>query len=295
VSEPVEIVVDPDGADAVRRALDRDGRTAIWVGESDEPGVEELRKELVAGARPAGARPPRVPMIGLTAYPRVVDIVPEPTLLHTASRNYVDSVIRAGGAPVVLPVVDPSLAAEVVARLDGLILTGGGDVDPAAYGEAASPQTNNVDGARDAWESACLRAALDQRLPVLAICRGAQVLNVALGGGLIQDVPTATGARHGWASRSDEHVHTICLEPGSRLARLLGGTEIGANSLHHQAVGRLGQGVRAVGWAPDGTIEAVEVEGRPEVVAVQWHPELLGEDERHQRLFRDLVCRAAAR
>jgi len=290
----VEIVVDPDAAEAVRRALELGGRSAVWVGERDDPGLEEFRRELAAGARP-DAHPRRVPLIGLSAYPRVVDIVPEPTLLHTASRNYVDCVVRAGGVPVVLPVVDPALAADMVGRLDGLILTGGGDVDPAAYGEAASPQTENVNAARDAWESACLHAALDRRLPVLAICRGAQLLNVALGGGLVQDVPTSTGVRHGWASRSDELVHVVCLEPGSRLAGLFGATEIGANSLHHQAVGRLGPGVRAVGWAPDGTIEAVEVEDRPEIVAVQWHPELLGGDDLQQRLFRDLVFRAAAR
>ena len=148
---------------------------------------------------------------------------------------------------------------------------------------------------RDAWESACLRAALVRSLPVLAICRGIQVLNVAMGGGLVQDVPTATGTRHGWAGEAGELVHTVCLDPASRLAGLLGGTEIGANSLHHQAVGRLGQGVRAVGWAPDGTVEAVEVDDHPEVVAVQWHPELLGEVEQQQRLFHDLVCRAAER
>jgi putative glutamine amidotransferase len=294
VSDPVEIVVDPDAAEAVRRALELGGRSAVWVGEPDDPGLEEFRRELAAGARPE-ARPRRAPMIGVSAYPRVVDIVPKPTLLHTVSRNYVDSVVRAGGVPVVLPVVDPALAADVVGRLDGLILTGGGDVDPAAYGEAASPHTENVNDARDAWESACLHAALDRRLPVLAICRGAQLLNVALGGGLVQDVPTATGVRHGWAVRADELVHVVCLEPGSRLAGLLGTTEIGANSLHHQAVGRLGPGVRAVGWAPDGTIEAVEVDDRPEIVAVQWHPELLGEDDLQQRLFRDLVVRAAAR
>jgi len=295
VSDPVEFVVDPEGAGGARRALGQEGRTAVWVGDPGDPGLEEFRSELAAGARPADAPLRRVPMIGLTAYPRMVDIVPERTLLHTASRTYVESVVRAGGVPVVLPVVDPSLAAEVVGRIDGLILTGGGDVDPAAYGEAAADQTDNVDLARDAWEAACLQAALDRRLPVLAICRGVQVLNVTLGGGLVQDVPTATGVRHGWAGRAGELVHAVRLEPGSRLAGLLDGTEIGANSLHHQAVGRLGRGVRAVGWAPDGTVEAVEVDDRPEVVAVQWHPELLPADEQQQRLFRDLVGRAAAR
>lgn len=234
-----------------------------------------------------------VPLIGITAYPRTVDIVPEPTLLHTASRWYVESVVRAGGCPVVLPVVDAALATGAVGTLDGLLLPGGGDVDPACYREEPAPQTNTVDADRDAWELACLHAALDRDLPVLAICRGAQVLNVALGGTLVQDVPTATGGRHGWAARFHEHVHPVRLDPGSRLAATLGTNEVGTNSLHHQAVGRLGTGVRAVGWAPDGTVEAVEVDAHPEVVAVQWHPELLADDV-NQELFRDLVRRAGA-
>ncbi len=233
-----------------------------------------------------------VPLIGITAYPRTVDIVPQPTLLHTASRWYVESVVRAGGCPVVLPVMGPALAATAVGPLDGLILPGGGDVDPGCYDERPAPETNTVDPSRDAWEMACLHAALERRLPVLAICRGVQLLNVALGGSLVQDVPSATGEPHGWAARFDEHVHPVRLDPASRLAAALGTDEVGTNSLHHQAVDRLGDGVRAVGWAPDGTVEAIEVDGHPEVVAVQWHPELLVSDDRNQGLFRDLVDNA---
>ncbi|MHB8465554.1 MAG: gamma-glutamyl-gamma-aminobutyrate hydrolase family protein [Acidimicrobiales bacterium] len=234
------------------------------------------------------------PLIGITAYPRVVEIVPQPTLLHTANRYYVDSITRAGGLPVILPAIDPALAADAVARLDGLVLPGGGDVDPARYGEDAAPEVRGVDVDRDGWELACAVAALARRLPMLATCRGLQVLNVALGGSLVQDVPTATGERHGLADRFGELVHPIRLDPESRLAGLLGACEVGANSLHHQAVGRLGAAVRAVGWAPDGTIEAIEVDDHPEVVAVQWHPELLERDALHQGLFRDLVRRASA-
>jgi putative glutamine amidotransferase len=232
------------------------------------------------------------PVIGITAYPRVLDIVPEPTLLHTVSRRYVDSVAEAGGCPLILPVVDPRLAVAAIAALDGLVIPGGGDVDPARYGEAQAPETGGVDPDRDAWELACALAALDRRLPMLAVCRGCQVLNVALGGTLVQDVPSATGERHGWAARFDELVHEVRLAPASRLAGAIGATVIGTNSLHHQAVGRLGEGVSAVGWAPDGAIEAIEVADHPEVVAVQWHPELLEHDAVHQGLFRDLVRRA---
>lgn len=235
------------------------------------------------------------PLIGITAYPRVVEIVPEPTLLHTASRFYVDAVVRAGGCPVVLPAVDPHLAPIALARLDGLLLPGGTDVGPAAYGEEARPETGTPDEVRDGWELACAKAALEARLPLLAICRGSQLLNVALGGSLVQDIPAATGARHGYTSRFAELVHPVRLRPGCRLAQLVGTEEIGVNSLHHQAVGRFGDGVEAVGWAPDGTVEAIEVSGRPEVLAVQWHPELLVDEPLHQRLFAELVRLASAR
>jgi gamma-glutamyl-gamma-aminobutyrate hydrolase PuuD len=235
------------------------------------------------------------PRIGITAYPRVVEIVPVPTLLHTANRYYVDAVVRAGGCPLILPVADPALAPVAVGALDGLVLPGGGDVDPSCYGEAPRPETAAVDAERDAWEMACVRAALDRALPVLATCRGAQVLNVALGGSLVQHIPAVTGARHSWAARYTEEVHDVTVDAGSRLAQVLGGTALGTNSLHHQAVDRPGAGVRAVAWAPDGTIEGFEVDGHPEVVAVQWHPELMPDDPSQQRLFADLVERAARR
>jgi putative glutamine amidotransferase len=229
------------------------------------------------------------PRIGLPAYPRVVDIVTGPTLLHTANRFYVDSIVRSGGVPVVLPVVPAGLAADALGGVTGLVLTGGGDVDPARYGEAPDPTTAGVDQARDEWELALLAEALARRLPVLATCRGAQLANVALGGTLVQHVPAATGARHGWAESYGETVHAVHLDPGCRLAGVLGRTDIEVNSIHHQAVGTVGPGVRAVGWAPDGTIEAIEVDDHPELVAVQWHPELLEDDGVHQGLFRSLV------
>lgn len=233
------------------------------------------------------------PIIGITVYPRTIEIVPIATTVHTANRFFVDAVARAGGIPVILPVLDPSLAAGALAAVDGLVLPGGGDVDPDAYGEEADPTVAGVDPQRDAWEMACARVALERRLPVLAVCRGAQVVNVALGGTLVQDVPQATGERHSWASRYPEAVHSVTLAPGCRLAALLETTDVGANSLHHQAVDMLGKGVVAVGWAPDGTVEAIEIDGHPEVVAVQWHPELMADDPVQQRLFRDLVERAA--
>jgi len=235
------------------------------------------------------------PLVGISAYPRTVDIVTGPTLLHTANRYYVDSVVRAGGAPVVIPVLKPDLAAAIAARLDAIVLTGGGDVDPSCYGEGRAPQTDNVDPERDASEMAIARGALDAGVPLLATCRGAQVLNVALGGTLVQHVPARTGQRHGWAGHFAETVHPVRLDPESRLARSLGVTEVDVNSLHHQAVASLGRGLRAVGWAPDGTIEAIELDGHIDVVAVQWHPELLSDAPLHQGLFRSLVDAARRR
>jgi len=232
--------------------------------------------------------PPSGPLVAISAYPRTVDIVPVPTVLHTISRFYVEAVVRAGGVPVVLPVLDPSLAPAVLARVDGLVLPGGGDVAPAAYGAAADPQTHGVDEARDAWEMACARFALAHDLPLLAICRGAQVLNVAVGGTLVQHLPG-----HACAARYQEHVHTVRVAP--RLADLLGAGEVGTNSLHHQAVGEPGAGVRPVGWAPDGTVEAFEVDGHPAALAVQWHPELLAGEPAHERLFSWVVAAAAGR
>jgi putative glutamine amidotransferase len=232
------------------------------------------------------------PRIGMGAYPRTVDIVTGPTLLHTANRFYVDSVVRGGGVPVVLPVLAPALAGDALRGVDGLVLTGGGDVDPDTYGQEPEEETHGVDASRDAWEVALLLVALDRHIPVLATCRGIQVLNVALGGTLVQHVPAATGVGHGFAGQYAETVHVVHLDPACRLAALLGTTEVQVNSLHHQAVDVAGAGVRAVGWAPDGTVEAVEVDGHPELVAVQWHPELLEDDAVHQGLFRALVERA---
>jgi len=237
----------------------------------------------------------RPPVVGISAYPRAVDIVPVRTRLHTISSAYVDALTRAGAVPVVLPVLAPELADGALERLDGLVLPGGGDVDPARYGESAAPETAGVDGERDAWELACAPAALARRLPLLAICRGAQVLNVALGGSLVQHVPAATGASHSRSDRHGEPVHPVRLDPASRLAAALGVAELGANSLHHQAVGRPGAGVTAVAWAPDGTVEAYEVDGHPEVCAVQWHPELMADDPRQQRLFSWFVACASQR
>ena len=235
------------------------------------------------------------PVIGISAYPRVVGTSVGATLLHTASRHYVESVERAGGVPVVLPVMEPDAVDDVIVAVDGVLLTGGGDVQPSRYGAKPLPETNGVDPARDACDIRLLEAAIERDLPVLATCRGMQVVNVALGGSLVQHVPTATGQVHSHHDRWREGVHKVRIDPDSHLAAALGTTDVAVNSIHHQAVDEAAPGTRAVAWAEDETVEAIELPGTPHVVAVQWHPELLEDWPEQQGLFRQLVDHARAR
>ena len=235
------------------------------------------------------------PRIGITVFPRVVETAIGPLKLHTASPYYVDAVRSAGGLPLVLPVVPPDEVDQMLGVLDGFVLTGGGDVDPRHYGEERAADLWGVDDGRDAFEIAVVHVALQRRLPMLATCRGLQVVNVALGGTLVQDLPSTTGHVHSHGSRFAEGVHEVTVDAGSRLAGVLGMTCLGVNSIHHQAVDHAGKGVRPIAWAADGTVEAIEVDGHDEVVAVQWHPELHVDRPEHQALFRDLVNRAGTR
>lgn len=233
------------------------------------------------------------PVIGISAYPRIVETSIGPTLLHTASRFYVESVERAGGIPVVLPVGDPDDVDGVFDVVDGLLLTGGGDVQPSRYGAQPVAETHGVDPARDAFEIRILERAMAADFPLLATCRGMQILNVALGGSLIQHVPAVGGSYHDDVTRWREGVHRVKVEPDSHLAAALGATEVEVNSMHHQAVDQAAPGTRAVAWADDGTVEAIEIPGSPHILAVQWHPELLEDWPDHQGLFRQLVDHAA--
>jgi len=232
------------------------------------------------------------PVIGITSHPRIGRTSIGETLLQTASRFYVEGVSRAGGVPVILPVLDPDAVEELLAAVDGLLLTGGGDVAPDRYGAQPVAETGGVDPARDAFEFRLLERALEMGRPVLATCRGMQVVNVVLGGSLVQHVPAVTGTDHGRDDRWHEGVHRVKIEPDSHLAAALGATEADVNSLHHQAVFEAAPGARAVAWAEDGTIEAIEVHGSPALVAVQWHPELMEDRPEQQGLFRQLVVQA---
>ena len=213
-------------------------------------------------------------------------------------RGYTDGVERAGGFAVVLPPVPltEAQAAERLARFDGLLLTGGADVNPELYGEAPAPETYGVDPVVDEFEMALLRAALAADLPVLAICRGLQVLNVALGGTLDQHIAGRDGlVAHGLPGVAGA-LHEVAVPAGSRLAKAIGVDRAQCMSHHHQAVGRLAPGLTVTSQADDGIIEGVEVDDAAWAVAVQWHPEETAQaDPVQQRLFDAFVDQARAR
>jgi putative glutamine amidotransferase len=200
---------------------------------------------------------------------------------------YARGVMAAGGLPVHLPGdADPARLAE---RLDGLLLVGGPDIHPSRYDQVPGEHNTDYDQQRDQFEIDLFQAGLAQGLPMLGVCRGHQLINVALGGSLIQHLTAALGPDHqGAAAYRTDRTHRVRLEPGSRLAGLLG-QEVAVNSFHHQAVDRLGRGLVVAGWAEDGVIEAIELPGQP-VVGVQWHPEAFGADP----VFEWLVAAASA-
>jgi putative glutamine amidotransferase len=235
----------------------------------------------------------RSPLIGVSTS-ITVGSAPERAYVNS---TYLYAIQQAGGVPVALP---PQLSSTSLTRLmrglDGLLLTGGGDMDPALFGEAPHPTVYDVAPGRDAVETAAVDIALERRLPVLAICRGIQVLNVALGGSLFQDVATEPGTQIGHAQSAPraEPTHKVTVAPGSRLAKTLGIDEIEVNSMHHQAVKTLGAGLAAVAWAPDQIVEGVELDDPARfVLGVQWHPEeLVAHSEPARRLFAALVSAA---
>jgi putative glutamine amidotransferase len=236
------------------------------------------------------------PLIGVTTSITVGAESPERAYVNSA---YLHAIQQAGGVPVALPPQFSDTSLTRLARgLDGLLLTGGGDVDPALYGEAPHPTLCGVAPARDTMEMAAVGVALERRLPILAICRGIQVLNVALGGSLYQDVGSDPGTelRHSQEPPRDQPSHKVRIEPTSRLAETLGADEIEVNSMHHQAIKSLGAGLRAVAWAPDQIVEGVELTDRSRfVLGVQWHPEeLVPHSEPARRLFTALVTHARA-
>jgi gamma-glutamyl-gamma-aminobutyrate hydrolase PuuD len=226
-------------------------------------------------------------VIGITASEHVATwgVWKEETALVTVA--YVRSVAAAGGIPVVLAPVAGTTDA-LIERIDGLMLTGGVDVDARLFGAERHPKAQRPDEVRDEFELALLSAAAQRRTPVLAICRGLQVLNVARGGTLFQHLPDVV--------KNDSHMsvpgiygrHRVRVEPSSRVGELLGRPEAVVPTHHHQGVDRIGEGLVAGAWADDGTVEALEDPDLPFLVGVQWHPEV-GDDP---SLFSGLVAAA---
>jgi len=237
------------------------------------------------------------PLIGVSTSV-TIDEYPERAYVNAA---YLRAVEQAGGVPVLLaPQLSAAARDALWPRLDGLVLTGGGDIEPSRFGEAAHPKTALVSTDRDALELELVDRALRDEVPMFAICRGLQVLNVALGGSVHQHVPDAfgDGIQHSQAARRDVATHDVKLQTeGTRLGAILGTSELRVNSFHHQAVHRLGRDLRDIGWAPDNVIEALEhADRRRFVVAVQWHPEeLVGHDAAARALFTAVVDAARAR
>lgn len=219
--------------------------------------------------------------------------------LHAMREDYVRSVEQAGAVPVVLPPVRPEDVPALLERLDGVLLSGGVDVDPVLYGQAPHPKLGRVNRRRDDFELALTREALRRDLPILAICRGHQVLNVATGGTLVQDIPSIVeGAmEHDAPGPRWRRSHRVEVTASSRLREILGEDALSVNSLHHQAVDRVGEGLLMSARSPDGVVEGLEMPGRRFVVAVQWHPESFwSRPDSFQPLFDAHVeaCRAAA-
>ncbi|MEO8578905.1 MAG: gamma-glutamyl-gamma-aminobutyrate hydrolase family protein [Gemmatimonadales bacterium] len=190
---------------------------------------------------------------------------------------YVTALENAGLIPLIVPPLSSSRAAAgVLDSVAGLVLTGGGDIDPALYGEQRHEKVHSVNAARDATEAALVEEARSRGMPVLAICRGIQMLNVALGGTLVQDIASQckTDIAHDEDGPRDSRTHEIAIEPGSLIASAVGAEQVTVNSFHHQSVKRVADGMRVTARSPDGVIEGIEsTDENWWVMAVQWHPE----------------------
>jgi putative glutamine amidotransferase len=232
----------------------------------------EMRAPMLDGAT-AEADPPRTEMV--------------------LGMRYLEAIGRAGGLAMVVPPLPGPAIPALLDRVDGICLSGGPDLHPDAYGADPHPELGPTEPRLDAFELALARAADERDMPVLAICRGAQVLNVARGGTLHQHLPDRTDLEHRQGEAPFEPVHRVSLAAKSLLYRLAGSAWLAVNSFHHQAADRIGDGLRVCATAPDGTVEALWDPGARFCVGVQWHPEVLTHRSEHAALFHGLVAAAA--
>lgn len=233
------------------------------------------------------------PLILITSY---LDSDKEMVSVNSA---YYSSVIRAGGIPIIMPVVaDEKLIAEYVALADGVVIIGGNDISPSRYGEENHPELGRVSTLQDSSDFALIKEILNNRVPVLAICRGAQAMNVAHGGTLHQDIPSQV-EDHSLNHRQKEHkrvaTHSVTIKKGSSFSKILGGEDsVMVNSLHHQSAKQIGKGLEVVAWASDGVVEGLETKNGL-VICPQFHPEGLSENSESIMInfFNNLVEKAA--
>ncbi len=232
--------------------------------------TSEVRAGTQVSQTPQGEPPRREMALGLT---------------------YLRAIEAAGGLPVVIPPLELDAVQPLLERFSGLCLSGGPDLDPASYHERRHPDLGPVEPELDRFELELARCADVRALPILAICRGQQALNVARGGTLHQHLPDRPGTtiEHRQSAPGDRTTHNVEVMAHSRLARLMGHRRARVNSFHHQAVDRLGAGLRAVAWSPDGVIEGVEAPAREFLVGVQWHAEILVARRDNAALFEGLV------
>ncbi|MBN1917133.1 MAG: gamma-glutamyl-gamma-aminobutyrate hydrolase family protein [Verrucomicrobia bacterium] len=239
----------------------------------------------------------QTPLIGITCRTRIVSPGVEGANSATAflgQRELAECIVQAGGNPVLLPSVEGErYAREIVAELDGVLVGGGDDGDPAGCGEEPHPKLGFVDDVKSRFEAVLLRAALEAGVPVFGICGGHQILNVACGGTLHQDIGACTGSTmlHAVAQTEPRPCHSVKVVAGSRLHAIVGETKLRVNSTHHQAVDKVGDGLAVTARAPDETVEALERPEAPFVLSVQWHPErLIERDSASRRLFEAFVA-----
>jgi putative glutamine amidotransferase len=218
-------------------------------------------------------------------------------LRFTMRATYINSIIAGGGVPVLAPVnLDENTLHDLYATADGVLLTGGDDVNPAHFGETAHAKTSGIDPDRDSAEFWLTRWAAADNKPLFAICRGIQAMNVALGGTLVQDIPSQwrnpiTHDGNYYGPTRDEIHHDVCVEPHTQLAQMLGAGDVGTNSFHHQALKRVADGLVVTARAKDGVIEAVEMPDHRFFVGVQWHPEEMAATRANMlRLFQTFIA-----
>jgi len=240
------------------------------------------------------------PIVGLTSRTVLLRATARRRPAETLARGYVEAVERVGGLAILLPNTEPERAQNYLERIDALVLTGGDDPHPRFFGEQPHPRLEAVDERRDRFEIELVRGARERGMPLLGICRGIQILNVACGGGLIQDIPAqAPGAiGHSQTTIRDDLWHDVAVAPGSLLESLVKRTSLRVNSYHHQACREAGKGLVASATAAgDGLIEALEDPRAAFLLAVQWHPEVSEAhgDEASRALFAGLVAAASSK